>query len=100
MWIRDASRTRRGAVVRSRLHLHPDVELVRGEGSDQLVLRVGGRDVTVRGSAPLFLEPGRCSRRFGERRETRIVVQHHVPGDGDGESAQFTIDVPPRRTVA
>ncbi len=62
------------SAARSRLHLHPDVEVVGGEGSRALDVRVRGREVTIRGEHPLTLEAGRCSRRFGEIQATQIVV--------------------------
>ena len=77
------------SVVRSRLHLHPDVEITSGEGTHTLAVRVGGRDVTIAASGALALEPGRCSRRFGEIRETRIVVLVLERGD-DGVAHGWT----------
>jgi uncharacterized heparinase superfamily protein len=90
--LQDEARTTSAAVVRSRLHLHPDVEIVRGEGTDRLVLSVGGSRVLVRGSGPLFLEPGRCSRRLGEIRETCIVVLIHETGDDGVQRGSLEID--------
>jgi len=63
-----------GSVVRSRLHLHPDVAIRGGVGTDELTLRIGDRDIVVRASGPLSPEVGRCSRLLGEIRETEILV--------------------------
>lgn len=89
----DSATAPSGSVVRSRLHLHPDVEVVSGEGTNALVVRVDGRDVTIAASGTLTLEPGRCSRRFGEIRETRIAVLE-LPRDEDG-TARGRLEIRP-----
>ena len=66
-----------GTVVRSRLHLHPAVELVEPPSSDahSVLLRSPAGYVRISAQHPLHLEPGRASRRYGMIEPTTILVQ-------------------------
>jgi hypothetical protein len=65
-----------GHTVRSRLHLHPAVAL-DSLSSDRrtLVARSAAGRVRITASSPVFLQPGRASRRYGTIEPTTIVGQ-------------------------
>lgn len=83
------------SLVRSRLHLHPQVEIGDGLAADRrsVVLRTPAGRVRVTSSRALRLETGRASRRYGRIEPTTILVQDLAePGADDGpRRAAFAI---------
>ena len=73
----DSASAPAGCAVRSRLHLHPAIQLVNKPSSDgqSAVVRSAAGLVRITGQHPLRLEPGRASRRYGVVEPTTILVQ-------------------------
>lgn len=78
----DSATVPTGRTVRSRLHLHPAVQLVEGPGASEriVIARSPAGRVRIEAEQPLQLERGRASRQYGLIEPTTILVQPLVAG--------------------
>jgi len=95
--ILDAAHAPPGAIVASRLHLHPAVTLYTGAAPNpySLVASTPTGKVRISAQYPLRLEPGRASRQFGVIERTTILVQELRPrsqSSGGERVGWFTIE--------
>jgi len=84
----DAAAVASGSTVRSRLHLHPAVQVAADLAADarSIVVRTPAGRVRIDAEQPMYLEPGRASREYGLIEATTILVQPLVAG-----AARFSI---------
>jgi uncharacterized heparinase superfamily protein len=87
--ILDSASVPPGRTARSRLHLHPAVQIVDGPAPDgrTVIVRSPAGLVRIEAGRPIELERGRASRNYGLIEPTTILVQPLVAG-----AARFSIE--------
>jgi len=92
--IADRASAPAGRIVRSRLHLHPDVVLIEGPTANRhsAIVRSATGLVRIEAAQPLEVERGRASRQYGVIEPTTILVQTLAAAPAGGErGATFSI---------
>jgi uncharacterized heparinase superfamily protein len=90
--ILDSATVPAGSTARSRLHLHPAVDVVERPTARTAIVRSPVGFVRIDAEQPLHTERGRASRRYGVIEPTTILVQPLLAGPcGDRRAGRFSI---------